>query len=445
MKQFVLYSLLLTLPAIVRAETPEELDSLAASAVSPDAATAAAAREQLRSRGPAGLQALLEAHAELLLMHRQGSLPDARTDEWKRLSSAVNEVGQQFDCHASGLFWHTDLEAAKAEAKASGKPILSLRMLGYLNEECSCANSRFFRSALYANENISNYLRENYVLHWKSVRPVPVVTIDFGDGRVLKRTLTGNSIHYVLDAQGRPVDGLPGLYGPQAFLAHLERLNKVAQYTAAMNEQERQEVLTFYHSTQARKLLDAWKADLEKVKAAMEPKPEGEQQANAAQAARLAVGKGRLEIPILAAIDLDKQMQPLEEATTEAIWQGIAQLHQEEANLDAGSIRLIREHNPSAVAASGTTRTKRLVEDPLLRLVRVFQNSIALDTVQNEYQRHLRIHEWFLGGKVPAELEDLNEKVYAELFLTPRSDAWLGLKPEDVYSGLTNNGVVSHK
>ena len=55
----------------------------------------------------------------------------------------------------------------------------------------------------------------------KSVRPVPKVTIDFGGGRKLERTLTGNSIHYVLDADGRPVEAIPGLYGPQAFLVQL--------------------------------------------------------------------------------------------------------------------------------------------------------------------------------------------------------------------------------
>src|SRR5690606_2917456 len=114
------------------------------------------------------------------------------------------------------------LEAAKAAASATGKPILSLRLLGKLTDEYSCANSRFFRTILYANESVSKQLRENYVLHWESVRPVPKVTIDFGDGRTLERTLTGNSIHYVLDAQGRVIDGIPGLYGPGAFIEATE-------------------------------------------------------------------------------------------------------------------------------------------------------------------------------------------------------------------------------
>jgi hypothetical protein len=37
----------------------------------------------------------------------------------------------------------------------------------------------------------------------------------------------------------------------------------------------------------------------------------------------------------------------------------------------------------------------------------------------------------------------LNEKVYTELFLTPKSDPWLGLKPSDAYSALDHDGVVT--
>ena len=37
------------------------------------------------------------------------------------------------DCADIRLFWYTDLEAAKKAARASGKPILSLRLLGRLD------------------------------------------------------------------------------------------------------------------------------------------------------------------------------------------------------------------------------------------------------------------------------------------------------------------------
>jgi len=41
------------------------------------------------------------------------------------------------------------------------------------------------------------------------------------------------------------------------------------------------------------------------------------------------------------------------------------------------------------------------------------------------------------------DIEKLNEKVYASLFLTPNSDPWLGLFSTDVYTALDNGGVVN--
>jgi hypothetical protein len=55
---------------------------------------------------------------------------------------------------------------------------------------------------------------------------------------------------------------------------------------------------------------------------------------------------------------------------------------------------------------------------------------------------HRAMHEWFVAQSAPADLEALNEKVYAELFLTPSSDPWLGLSPQNTYTGLEKNGVV---
>ncbi len=80
------------------------------------------------------------------------------------------------------------------------------------------------------------------------------------------------------------------------------------------------------------------------------------------------------------------------------------------------------------------------VEDPLVKMVRNFQGAISLDTVRNEYTFHRQIHEWLAGEPAPA-IDVLNERVYAQLFLTPSSDPWLGLMPADTYTALEDNGV----
>ena len=65
-----------------------------------------------------------------------------------RAAAAIDQIGGQRSCTVSRLYWYTDLDEAKAAAERIGRPILSLRMLGKLTDEYSCANSRFFRTAL---------------------------------------------------------------------------------------------------------------------------------------------------------------------------------------------------------------------------------------------------------------------------------------------------------
>jgi len=67
---------------------------------------------------------------------------------------------------------------------------------------------------------------------------------------------------------------------------------------------------------------------------------------------------------------------------------------------------------------------------------------IALDTVRNEYMLHSKLYQWLMRDPAREDLQKLNEKVYADLFLTPSSDPWLGLVSTDVYTALENGGVV---
>ena len=124
--------------------------------------------------------------------------------------------------------WHTDLTEALAQARRTRRPVLSLRLLGRFDEELTCANSRFFKRMLYPEPRVARLLREAFVLHWQSVRPVPIVTIDFGDGRRITKPLTGNSLHLVIDPAGHPVDALPGLFDQETFLRLLLRAHAIA-------------------------------------------------------------------------------------------------------------------------------------------------------------------------------------------------------------------------
>jgi hypothetical protein len=423
---------------------------------------AAQAIERLRSQGATGLDALIEEHANLL---DEAARPadEQQQSAWKaaraRLFAAMDEVSGQRDCRASRLFWHTDLEKAKAAAKAQGKPILSLRMMGRLTDEFSCANSRFFRTTLYANADVSKTLREKFVLHWESVRPVPKVSIDFGDGRKLERTLTGNSAHYVLDKDGRVIDALPGLYSAKAFLRILASAESAFHDSNKISDGDRDEFFVRYYNDRKSEIESNWASDLRRVGvelASAQPQQQAPAQPAAAApnaapparaAAALAVSKRVVEMPIINAVAAQPRVPSADElksATVEEFWPKIAALHFAEAELDAASRALIASKNPTAARAAPLAVSKVAVESPLVRMFRNLQQSIAVDTVRNEYLFRRQILEWLASGGTQAagDVYALNERVYAELFLTPRNDPWLGLLPADTYSALDNDGVA---
>ena len=409
----------------------EPAEVLARKAVSENGATSAAAIEELRALGPAGLQALMAQYADEINAHIKN--PSVASDEqWQRITAALDAVAQQKNSYIAGLYWYTDLDSARRASKALGKPILSLRLLGKLTDEFSCANSRFFRTVLYPNDEVQSVLHDRFVLHWKSVRPVPTVTIDFGDGRKLERTLTGNSIHYILDSEGRPLDALPGLYGPRAFIRGVLNAESLFKSLAGKTEQQRDFLLPQYYGDQHNQISTAWTMDIGKIGGKV---PRGftvvkDANGDALSIAPLAVTKAITETNILRAMNV--ATDELGKVTDEAAWKKIAQLHPSDAVLDDRSIALIRRQNPL------------ITDDDLTHLVRKFQELIALDTVRNEYLMHTKLYTWLIKDPVRDDVEKLNAKVYDSLFLTPGSDPWLGLFSPEVYTALDNGGVVKH-
>jgi hypothetical protein len=363
----------------------------------------------LRAAGPAGLDAMFTVYGDRI--QKAQANPAAKDSDWEKLRTAFDTIAQQRDAFASHLYWYTDLDEAKSAARAAGKPILSLRLLGKLNEEYSCANSRFFRTTLYPNAEVSRYLRDHFILHWQSVRPVPRITIDMGDGRRIERTITGNSIHYILDSDGNPIDALPGLYGAKAFLAGLDHALTAEQQAAKLTGAGRETFLKNYHSTRRAEIFQQWSADLAQIN----------------QATNAASDRAQLDA-----------------LTTDDTWQRIAFLHSDQSVLDLSSTRLIqfKQPTPTAAQAAPLTVSKAGIENPMVRMLRNLQHSIAEDTVHNEYQMHSQIHEWLATGFAPQNLEALNSRIYAQLFLTPKSDPWLGLAPADAFSALDNGGLV---
>lgn len=416
-----------------------DLDRLSRDVLFADEPASRAAAAELREAGPDGMIHLLEAFDRS---------PGADPQRLDRVCGAR-------DCAASRLYWYTDLDQALAAAKASGKPVLSLRLLGRLDEELSCANSRFFRSTLYPNREVSAYLRENFILHWRSVSPVPVVRIDFGNGRTLERPLTGNSIHYVLDPEGRLVDALPGLYGSQIFL---RVLREAARDIAGTRELTDDQFQSWARSRSARlvgELAAGYRNDLVRLASFGQPptpppppppatsgsdRPATErekiptardpwailQRIPGVQVDRINVGgnetgaKQATETSLLRALS--------EPPARSGRWDQLAVLYLEDARLDAASRDLVLR--------------KEGVDDPgqAEALIRAFERDIALDTALNQYGNRLEIHRRLASRQRPIDFEAFNAEVYAEIFETPTDDPWMGLAPASAYAALPRGG-----
>ena len=440
-KYFCLLSIILLLSTSAFAlGGAKELAIKAASGNVDESASAIKALREMRQKG---VDALFDVYSNEI---RDYFETGEKTKTWQRIANAIDAVAMQKDAFSSQLFWYTDFEKAQLEAKKTNKPILSLRLLGNLNEEYTCANSRFFRSIYYSDKKISKLLREKYVLHWKSVRPVPKITIDYGDGRKLVRTITGNSIHYILDNRGRILDALPGLYNPQDFLFYLTEINSFNQMP-----RKTKNFWNKYRETRRSGLLRKWQRDLRKIGATINstpkssislPPPTKKKKANsentatnekgkkptAIKAARLAVTKSAVELPTVRSIS--NSVESLKKGTTFDEWKTLANLY--------GTKRISNESKTFVYLKAGINNSNGR---KLSSLIANLEKYVSIDTVQNEYLFHTKIYEW-LNSKKVIDLEAFNEKVYAELFLTPKSDKWLGLYSSDIFSAIDNNGVV---
>ena len=78
---------------------------------------------------------------------------------------------------------------------------------------------------LFSSDSVATYINSVFEPVWESVRPVPIVTIDFGNGEKITRTLHGNIATYLCNAQGTVYDILPGIYEP---IEYLKQLNQFA-------------------------------------------------------------------------------------------------------------------------------------------------------------------------------------------------------------------------
>ncbi len=395
----------------------------------------------LRAEGPPALERLLALYDRLS--------PGADRDALERM---IDAVAMQRHAASSRLYWYTDLAAAETAARESGRPILSLRMLGRLDDELSCANSRLFRVVLYADGELSRFLRENFVLHWSSERPVPRVTIDFGDGRRIETTIAGNSAHFVLDAGGRPLDVLPGVYSARAFRRELEVWLPLALESPGLSANERARRVRELHRERSSASTQLWTESGPPVRVTIASGP------GIVAAEKRTIGKAVAEWSTIRALRLDPALAvapanpspvPLPTVpgpadstsavstagfSTNELW--VRRL--EEARLDASSRALATRLEPT----DWTIDARPLTGSALERRMQLLEALVAADTEANETKLHAIVHSWFDTLAELPTFAQLDERVYRELFLTGSDDAWLGLSNAGAFNALPHDGIV---
>jgi len=430
-------------PSALAQKPSPKLEALARRALD-DASLA----DELRAEGPLGLDALLS-------QAKAAGRLDASLDP------LIDRVAGQRYARYSGLYWYTDLDAAIARAEAEHKPILSLRLLGDLRDDLSCANSRYFRVVLYPDPVVGDLLRAGFVLHWSSERPVPKVTVDYGDGRKLVRTVTGNSIHYVLDAHGRTVDAIPGLMAARPFAGALSNAAYLAHEVENRSDSEFSDTLRARHAERELELLARWQREFRAVGVSIENRDPAalsalnarlrsdseslpESSVDAARAGNLAATKAVVEVNLL------EQMTPkapfsatdARRQSTLATWAKVAARHRSEAVLSEPSRALMRELAPRGFDVDG--HAVPIDDAGFAALVDRFEQVLALDSVRNQLDLAIGIHER-LAARPLDSLAELNRWVYATVFLTPRSDPWLGLTADRGFTALPSDGIAQAK
>lgn len=104
---------------------------------------------------------------------------------------------------------------------------------------------------MFSNSELAGFINSNFEPVWQNVRDVPTITIDFGGGNKLRRTLNGNVASYVCTADGKILDILPGVYEPGSYKDRLEQLCLLNEYIAAKPLEQQESALAAYHNTEA--------------------------------------------------------------------------------------------------------------------------------------------------------------------------------------------------
>jgi len=227
---------------------------------------------------------------------------------------------------------------------------------------------------LFSDEAVASEMNEGFECSWESVRKVPRVEIDFGDGRKLSRTLAGNVAFYFCTSAGEVFDLAPGVMTKDDFLSRIATAKKMAETIAKLDAASRKEAVARYH-LEMRTRESATKKELERVARSVEAEPD--------------MSKRQVEHRIKLAMK--------------------------------GAGELLVARSESAPDPDVGIATKMAVERPV-------KNALHDDTDYNHRERAPKIHALLAGGALEAP-RVYTKRVYKEILDVDLDDPYLGLAP----------------
>lgn len=343
----------------------------------------------------------------------------------KKFLKLFDNVCGQKDAISSKLFWYSNPEEALAAAKKENKPLLCLQMLGNLREDFSCANSRFFRTLLYSNPKISKVLRDKYILCWESVIEVPKVTIEYPDGKKQIQTITGNSMHLILNPDGEILDALPGLYGPAFFETWLNQYaSKNSLKIIRENQLKRIKELK---STELQSQLksEEWSNLVQEEKMQNTEAP-----VKALKASEISVAKVATEVPLYTKVlKTDKKYLKSPSMANPNAFAFYEPYGFKNETVIQQTIELIKSK-------------KKYTSEELNKTIKTTSDNLSKESIRNDVNLHVTILEWLQNETMSKNKKQFVSKVYRDLFLTPLDDKRMGLYDKSIYTATTDDGFI---
>lgn len=242
---------------------------------------------------------------------------------------------------------------------------------------------------LLSDETTAEWLSANFVLSWEMVREPAKVSIDFGSGKKLERTLAGNTAFYLTTSDGTVFDVFPGVYSPQHFKSEVEKSMPLWNQVKAVPARDRAKVVRDWHIASLSTRITA-------------------------ERARVSGGKAFIESPILKAL-------------------GVEQLRWNEGGAEAKpnttfAMYAMQFEDVSKFGASAINMRDRLLNNEKLSEEDKQRRIVDMDSRTNVISVRPAVHLMFRDVvKGTVKPSDLTKTVYGQILHIDIDDPYLGL------------------